>query len=157
MFPANILVPTKIVSREARVTDNQTIDIYHRTDEATLAILPNKPEQTGKPRLFTALQFGMFCLLADLMQSEVKGPLAAKIARRVMEAHQRDATIEQWVITVLDNGNVSTLPYDATELRTGYISGGRLAFALVIDLRLYAERVERAIANAPRVIGGDDE
>jgi len=157
MFPTDVIVPTKTVSREARMTDNQTIDIYHRTDEATLAILPSKPEQTGKPRLFNGLQFGMFCLLADLMQSEVKGPLAAKIARRVMEAHQRDAAVEQWVITVLDNGNVSTLPYNASDLATGYISGGRLAFALVIDLRLYAERVERAIADAPRVIGGDDE
>lgn len=157
MFPTNVLFKTRDVTQAVRLSENQMIDLCHRTDEATVAILPPKPEQTGKSRLFTALQFGMVCLLADLMASEVKGPLAAKIARRVMEAHQRDPAVEQWVITVLDNGNVSTLPYDATELHTGYISGGRLAFALVIDLRLYAERVERAIADAPRVIGGGDE
>ncbi|MBW4330047.1 hypothetical protein KY084_04060 [Stakelama sp. CBK3Z-3] len=148
----NILVPTKIVAAEARLSDNQVTDIYHRTDEHTLAILPEKPEHTGKPRLFSGLQFGMFCLLADLMGSGVKGPLAARIARRVMDAHHRDASVEQWSIVVLENGNVSTLPYNSTELRSGFISGARLAFALVIDLRLYAERVERAIADAPRVI-----
>jgi hypothetical protein len=49
-------------------------------------------------------------------------------------------------VIVTENGNVSTLDFKTVDLSTGFISGSRLAFALVVDVRLYAERVNRALS-----------
>src|SRR5690606_28456183 len=103
------------------------------------------------------MRAALACLMADFIRFDMKAPLAAKIARRVMEAHQAHPDVEQWSVVLTDNGNVSTLPHDQAELRTGFISGARLNFALVVDLKNYADRVAAAIADAPKVIGGDDE
>lgn len=153
------LMPTSIVKKAARITDNQMIHFRQaaETDENLAAILPAKPETSGKPRLFDPLQAALVCVMADFMAVDMKAPLAAKIARRVMDAHSDNPTVDQWAILLTDNGNVSTLPYSQSELRTGYISGSRLRFAVVVDLRTYRERVEEVIADAPRVIGGGDD
>lgn len=159
MFEDNVYLPTGIVKRASGLTDNQMIHFRQlaATDANMAFVLPGKPELTGKPRLFDPLRTAMACLMADLVSVDVKAPLAAKIARRVMEAHQRQPEVEQWAIVVTANGNVSVLPYNQTDLRTGFISGSRLRFAVAIDLRNYADQVRRAIADAPRVIGGEDE
>ena len=156
-FPNDVRFPTSGAAEAARLKGNQMTHIRSLDDENMDAILPPKSEFSGVARLFNPLQVGMLCFVADLISAGYKAPLAAKIARRVMEAHQGQPEVEQWAIVHTDNGNVSSLPYDQTELRTGFISGSRLAFALVVDLRLYAERVSAAIAGTPRVIGGDDE
>jgi hypothetical protein len=159
MFSNNILLPTKIVKEAANMTDNQMIHLRQlaESDQNVAAVLPGKPETTGKPRLFDPLRAALACIMADFIRADVKAPLAAKIARRIMEGHQQHPAVEQWAIVVTMNGNVSTLPYGQADLSRGAISGSRLAFALMVDLKNYAERVAAAIADAPKVIGGSDE
>lgn len=153
------LTTTTRAKEPARLSDNQVTYLFQvaDTDENMAAVLPPKPETNGKPRLFDVSQAVVLCVIADFMAVDVKAPLAAKIARRVMDAHRDDPTVDQWAILLTDNGNVSTLPYSQSDLRTGYISGSRLRFAVVVDLRTYRERVDEAIADAPRVIGGGDD
>tara|TARA_B100000678_G_C18071591_1_gene446921 strand:+ start:295 stop:777 length:483 start_codon:yes stop_codon:yes gene_type:complete len=148
---------TPVVKDVARMRDNQVTHLFQmgETDPNMAAILPPKPQVAGQSRRFNETQAAIMCLLAELMRFDVKAPLAAKIARRVTEGSQRAPAVEQWSIIVTENGNVSTLPYDQAELRTGYISGSRFAFALVIDLKTYADRIEEAVASAPQVIGAD--
>lgn len=90
---------------------------------------------------------GMFFFAADMMKQGYKAPLAAKLAVRVLEAHLASPTVEQWAVIVTENGNVSTLDFKSVDLATtGFISGSRLAFALIVDLRFYSERVEAVFA-----------
>lgn len=156
MFTENVLMPTSVVNSAARITGQQMIHFRSLDDDNMAAIFPSKPPFNGTARLFNPLQAGMVCVVAQLVSAGVKAPLAAKIARRVMDAHLRQPAVEQWAVAVTDNGNVSSLPFDQSDIRTGFVSGARLAFALVVDLRLYSERVSAAIADAPRVIGDDD-
>lgn len=159
MFDTNTLMPPRVV-REFIPTYDSNINHWRQLadeNDDMAAVLPGKPSATGKPRLFTPLQAALVALMADFMLAGVKAPLAARIARRIMESHQQRPEVDQWAIVVTANGNVSTLPYDETELRSGYISGARLAFAVAIDLQNYAERVAAAIAAAPVIIGGDHD
>lgn len=96
---------------------------------------------------WSPLRAGMFFFMADLLKQGVKAPLAAKWAARIMDAHLASPEVERWSIVVTENGNTSSLPFDSIDLSTGYISGSRLAFALVVDLRMYDERVERVFAR----------
>ena len=154
----NVLIPPNVM---ARIVASYHTNIDHwrqlaENNEDMAAVLPGKPSTTGKARLFTSLQAGLFAVMADFVAAGVKASLAARIARRLMEAHASRPEVDQWTIVATSNGNVSTLEYNKTELRTGFISGSRLNFALVVDLRTYADRVAAAIADAPKVIGGDD-
>ncbi|MXP48436.1 hypothetical protein GRI43_13665 [Altererythrobacter luteolus] len=158
MFNNTILIPPAVMP-EVAPTYHANIAHWRQAaerDQSLAAVLPNKPSENGKPRLFSSLQAAMFALMSDLVSADFKTPLAARIARRVMEAHQHRPQVEQWAVIYTVNGNVSTLPYDQAELRTGFISGSRFNFALVIDLKTYADRVDEAIANTPRVIGAGD-
>lgn len=158
MFDNTILIPPSVMP-EVAPTYHANINHWRQAADNDLnlaAVLPPKPTENGRPRLFTALQAGMFALMADLVGADFKTPLAAKIAHRVMDAHLRQPQVEQWAVEYIANGNTSVLPYDQTELRTGFISGSRFNFALVIDVKTYADRVEEAVADAPRVIGVDD-
>lgn len=159
MIEANTFLPSGIVKKAARMSDNQMIHFRQlaESDDNMAAVLPGKPEATGKPRLFDPERAALACLMADLVASDVKAPLAAKIARRVMVARETQPEVMRWVIVATDNGHVSTLPYNHTDLATGFISGARLRFALVIDWETYCERVAEAIADAPKIIGGGDE
>lgn len=156
IFTGNEKVTSTIVSQEAKFIGYQMTDLFNRDHEEVQAILPPKSETMGKARLFNRAHFAATCLLADLMAADFKVPLAARIVRRVMDAHRKQPEVEQWCVVHTANGNVSTLPYDQAELRTGFVSGSRLTFAMLIDLKTYADRVDRAIADAPRVIGGED-
>lgn len=126
------------------------------TNPDVAAVFPEKPAENGKARVFSPLQAAIFALMSHLVAADFKTPLAAKIARRVKEAHEQEPTVEQWAVAYTDQGNVSTLPYTEAGLATGYLSGSRLRFALVIDLKNYSDLVERAIADAPKVIGDED-
>lgn len=159
MFDNRNMMPPRIV-KEIVPAYHTLIDHCRQladNDANMAAVLPGKPSTTGKPRLFTPLKAALMAIMADFINVGVKAPLAAKIARRIMDAHLAQPASEQWSIVVTQNGNVSTMPYDQTELRTGFISGSRLAFALCVDLRTYADRVNAAVADLPIVIGGDDE
>lgn len=89
---------------------------------------------------------GFFWLVADLLKQGWKAPLAAQMAVRVLEAHLAKPEVEQWAVVVTENGNTSTLDFSTLELSTGYISGSRHAYTLVVNLALYGERVERLLA-----------
>lgn len=159
MFDTKILMPPRMV-KEIIPSFPANIDHWRQLaddDENMAAILPGKPSSTGKPRLFNPLQIALAALMADFIHSGVKASLAAKIARRVMDAHLAHPAVEQWAIIVTSNYNVSTLPYAEVDLRKGIVSGSRLAFAVCVDLRNYADRVSAAIADFPTVIGGGDE
>ena len=149
-------VTAAIVSGETGLSGNAITDLFHRDQPEIIAVLPEK-RGSGKARHFTPLQFALVALMADLVAAEFKLPLAGKIAHRVMEAHNREPNVEQWAIVHTTNGNISTLPYTKASLETGYISGARITFAITVDLKNYADRIERAIAEAPKVIGGDDD
>lgn len=125
-------------------------------DENLAYILPPKPSVNGKPRTFSRLQAAIFGCASTMVDAGFKTPLAAKMARRVMEAHLREPEVPQWALVHTANGNVATLPYNQTELRTGFISGSRFTFGIVIDLQTFFDRVDEAIADAPCVIGGED-
>lgn len=157
MFP-NVKVSSQIAAEGARIDRMQlTSDYFQRTEEEFLAILPPKPEVNGQSRYFTGPQFAALCIVSDFVRAGVKAPLAARIARRVIEAHVVQPEVPQWAIIVTDNGVVSTLPYNQGDLRAGFISGAWFNFAVVVDLRTYADRVTGAIASAPKIIGGRDE
>lgn len=158
MFDTKILLSPKIM-RDVVPSYDTNINHWRQLaddDENMAAVLPGKPSSTGLARLFSPIQAALVAIMADFIRVDVKAPLAAKIARRVMEAHLAQPSVGQWAVVVTANGNVSTLAYDETGLRAGFVSGSRLAFALVLDLRNYAERVDAAIADAPNVIGGQD-
>lgn len=158
MKNSQVLIPPVVMRSFVRTYDSNMAHWRQaaENDENLAAILPGKPSENGKPRKFTALQAVIFAAMSALVAADFKTPLAAKIARRVMEAHQRQPEVEQWAVVHTKNANISTLPYDQTELRTGYISGSRFTFALVVDLKTFTDEVDEVIANAPRVIGGDD-
>ena len=152
-FP-NILANTRNACIAARADPLWvTTGLFASDNEDVQAVLPPKPEVNGQPRYFTGLQCGLLALVTDFVGAGVKLPLAAKIARRVMDAHLFQPDVEQFVIVATDNGYVSTLPYNQADLLTGFISGARLNFALVIDLANYAARVKAAFDDAPKVIG----
>lgn len=156
LFSGNDLVSTPIVAEDIGFTANQMTDLYNRDLKTLEAILPPKPDKMGKARYYNRAQFGMACLLSDLVAAEFKVPLAAKIAQFVLAAHEREPEVEQFAVVHTANGKISTLPYSRALLETGFVSGARLKFGIVIDLKNYADRVTVAIANAPRVIGGED-
>ncbi len=155
----NVLIPPRVMP-DVVATYHANIGHWRQLaedNEDMAAVLPGKPSLNGKPRLFTPLQAALFALMADFNRVDVKAPLCARIARRIMEAHRQQPKVEQWAIVVTINGNVSTLPYGQAALDTGMVSGSRLAFAVTVDLKNYADRVAAEIAAAPQVIGGDDE
>ena len=154
----NVLIPPRLMP-DVVPTYHANIGHWRQLaddNEDMASVLPGKPSLNGMPRLFTPLQAALFALMADLNRVDVKAPLCARIARRIMEAHAQHPEIEQWAVVMTQNGNVSTLPHDASSLGAGSVSGSRLAFALVIDLKNYIDRVAAAIAAVPKVIGGDD-
>lgn len=125
-------------------------------DDNVAFIMPPKPSVNGQSRRFSRLQAATFACMGTMVDAGFKVPLAAMMARRVMEAHLREPEVAQWAVVHTANGNVATLPYNQTELRTGFISGSRLTFGIVIDLQTFFDRVDEAIADAPCVIGGED-
>ena len=155
MFDTKIFTTTNVVAEATGLIGHGMTHLFQSEQPEIVAILPEK-RGSGKTRHFTSLQFSCVALIADLLAAEFKLPLAGKIAHRVMEAHNREPNVEQWAIVHTANGNISTLPYTKASLETGYISGSRITFAITVDLKNYAERIQQAIADAPRVIGDDD-
>lgn len=159
MFDNSILIPPSVMPMVAP-TYHANISHWRQAaerDANLAAVLPGKPSENGRPRLFTPLQAAIFAAMAAMVAADFKTPLAAKMARQVMEAHLRQPEVEQWAVVHTANGNVSCLAYDQTELRTGFISGSRLTFAIVIDLKTFADQVAEVVATAPRIIGAEDE
>lgn len=155
MFQSNTIIKSSVVFPEARIDHKRQSDIYDRADEHHVALLGDKAK-CGGARYFTPLQFACICLYSDLLQFGIKGPLAAKIANRVRESAEEYPKAEQFALTVLMNTSISVLPVEAVELSTGQHQGIAIAFAIVIDLKNYAARVNKAIADAPRRVGDGD-
>lgn len=136
----------KQLLRNIHLTDAQVRDLRSRDNPYVKRIVPRMNRAIGFVE-WPSLNAGMFLLMTDMMAGGCKAPLAAQIAVRVMEAHLAAPEVEQWAIVKTENGNVSTLAFDTINLSTGFISGSRLAFALVVDLTLYSDRVARLFAE----------
>lgn len=83
--------------------------------------------------------------------------LAGQAATRLWQGMLDYPEAEQLTVVTLENGSKSILPTVEVDLATGYLSGGYLAHALVIDVRNLRARVQRAIDADAAVIGDRDE
>lgn len=142
---SHLYLTTRKISQQSGLPDSRARE-FRNSDDVNLQRIVGRYNPASGIVEWPPLKAGMFFLAADLMKQGYKAPLAAKLVVRVMDAHLASPEVEQWAIIVTQNGNVSTLAFDSVQLNTGYISGSRIAFALVVDLRLYSERVERALA-----------
>ena len=125
MFDNKTLLPPKVV-REIIPTYDTYINHWRQLadeNEDMAVVLPGKPSTTGSARLFTPLQAALAAIMADFIRVDVKAPLAARIARRVRDAHLAQPEVEQWAIIVTFNGALSTLPYGDIDLCGGVVSG----------------------------------
>lgn len=76
--------------------------------------------------------------------------IAATKLREALRAHPAES---QLTIVTLDNGSTATHPTATLDLNDGYISGGFLRSALIIDVRNLRARIERAIAADAEIVG----
>lgn len=82
---------------------------------------------------------------------------AGQTATRLLAGMRDNPEADQLTILTLENGNKSILPTSEIDLSTGFISGGYLATALMIDVRNLKVRVQRAIDADASLIGDRDE
>jgi hypothetical protein len=80
--------------------------------------------------------------------------IAASRLRRGMRNHP---TADQLTVVTLENGSTSILPTATLDLSSGFVSGGYVATATMIDVRNLRARIQRAIDADAAIIGGDDE
>ncbi|GGE21918.1 hypothetical protein GCM10011529_30670 [Polymorphobacter glacialis] len=64
---------------------------------------------------------------------------------------------DQLTVVQIENGSASIMPADKIDLASGFVSGGYLATALLIDVRNLRTRVQRAIEADAAVIGARGE
>lgn len=83
--------------------------------------------------------------------------LAGQAATRLHSGISAHPDADQLTILTLENGNKSILPADTIDLASGFISGGYLASALLVDVRNLKMRVQRAIDTDAAVIGDRDD
>lgn len=154
MFDQNDLL-TASVYGQVRNPPKKIAEMRSSRDANMRRIVPPYMGRSGQLE-WPPLNFAMFCLAGDLVAAEFKIPLAAKIACRVMDAHLASPEVEQWAVVTTENGNTSTLAVNGLDLSTGFISGARLSFAMIVDLRTYDDRVERAWDEFERAQDDDD-
>lgn len=93
----------------------------------------------------------------DQRSSGLTVKLAGQAATRLHQGMCAYPDADQLTVVTLENGSKSILPADKVDLSTGYLGGGYLAHALVIDVRNLRARVQRAIEADAAVIGDRDE
>jgi len=82
---------------------------------------------------------------------------AGQAATRLLAGMRDYPGAAQLTVLTLENGSRSILPTDTIHLSTGFISGGYLATALLIDVRNLAARVQRLVDADAALIGERDE
>lgn len=80
--------------------------------------------------------------------------IAASRLRRGMLDHP---TADQLTVLTLENGYTSIHPTASLDLSTGYVGGGYVATATMIDVRNLRARIQRAIDADAAIIGDHDD
>jgi hypothetical protein len=78
--------------------------------------------------------------------------IAGTAATLLRDGMRSNPEADQLTIIRLENGSTSTLPTDALDLASGYLSGGYLRTALTVDVRNLRARINRAIAADAEII-----
>lgn len=101
----------------------------------------------GRPLALDIDDVAALCLYADLRNAQHSYPvkLAGLIASRIRTAMRANPRSNQLITVTLANGFGFTLPADNVDLSSGFNTGGFVSTALLVDVRNYRERVERAI------------
>lgn len=82
--------------------------------------------------------------------------VAGRAATRLWEGMQAHPSADQLTSVTLENGSTRIHPTADLDLSTGFISGGKVATATMIEVRGLRERVAAAIEAAAALIGDDD-
>lgn len=81
--------------------------------------------------------------------------LAGRLASKLWSGMEEYPGADQLTIVKLENGSTSILSTASLDLSTGFVSGGNVATALLIEVRGLRERVARAIDAAAALVGDD--
>jgi len=84
---------------------------------------------------------------------KVAGAAAARLLRGIND----HPTADQLTALMLENGSTSIHPTASLDLSTGYVGGGFVATATMIDVRNLRARIQRAIDADAAIIGDDDD
>jgi hypothetical protein len=83
--------------------------------------------------------------------------LAGQSATRLRCGMRDHPTADQLTVLTLENGSTSIHPTAALDLASGYVGGGFVATATLIDVRNLRARLQRAIDADAAIIGDDDD
>lgn len=83
-----------------------------------------------------------------------KREMAGRLATRLHRAMQDHPTADQFTVVTVANGSTSIHP--TADLATGFVSGGCVEKALMIEVRGLREKVARAIEEAASVVGTEE-
>lgn len=84
---------------------------------------------------------------------KVAGAAATRLWRGMLDHPSSD----QLTTLTLENGSTSIMPTNGLDLASGYVGGGFVATATMIDVRNLRARLQRAIDADAAIIGDDDE
>ena len=85
------------------------------------------------------------CGYADLIRAGYPVKLAGLIISRIRTGMRAYPDADQLVTVTLQNGFSFTMPAGDLDLSSGFSTGGFMTTALLVDVRNYRERVQRAI------------
>ncbi|WP_294275078.1 hypothetical protein [uncultured Sphingomonas sp.] len=85
-----------------------------------------------------------------------KREMAGRLATQLHRAMQDHPTADQFTVVTLANGSTSIHPTADLDLSTGFVSGGCVETALMIEVRGLREKVARAIEEAASVVGTEE-
>ncbi|HEU0045230.1 hypothetical protein [Sphingomonas sp.] len=83
---------------------------------------------------------------------KVAGAAATRLGRGMLD----HPTADQLTALTLENGSTSIHPTASLALASGYVGGGYVATATMIDVRNLRARIQRAIDADAAIIGDDD-
>lgn len=83
--------------------------------------------------------------------------VAGAAAARLWSGINDHPTADQLTALVLENGSTSIHPATSLNLDSGYVGGGYIATATLIDVRNLRARIQRAIDADAAIIGDDDD
>lgn len=122
-------------------------------DKATkaLAFCPSSEADTrwSSERICAAVNY------LDARREGLTREVAGKRASLLWNGMQAHPDADQLSIVRLENGATSILPTATLDLSTGFVAGGNVATALMIDVRGLRERVARAIDAAALLVGDE--
>lgn len=107
------------------------------------------------PWTFDQAAVALFYLDARKAGQTVK--VAGALATRLHGGMLDHPSADQLTALTLENGSTSIMPTNGLDLASGYVGGGYVATATMIDVRNLRARLRRAIDADTAIIGDDDE